>query len=121
VEVLQLGFLNQGTNMTTHPESEIVKVATGNLVEVEFWREALAAAQIPAQVLGADLSAGLGSALPGSVELWVPKEHQSQAIAAIQLAQSQTSAEPSVAHEHPVSDAIPETPPHHLKKMFPKT
>jgi len=53
------------------PDTDVVKFATGTLVEMEALREALADAGVSAQVVGDELATGLGSTLPGSVELWV--------------------------------------------------
>jgi len=55
----------------THDPDDVVRVATGSLTEVEFWREALEKQGIQARVVGDNSSAGFGSALPDSVELWV--------------------------------------------------
>jgi hypothetical protein len=52
---------------------EIVKFATGTLVELEALREALADAGVGANIVGDELATGLGSTLPGSVELWVKR------------------------------------------------
>ena len=53
------------------PDTDVVKFATGTLVEMEALRGALADAGVSAQVVGDELATGLGSTLPGSVELWV--------------------------------------------------
>ncbi len=56
--------------MTTDAD-DIVKVATGTLAEVEAWGVALRSAGIECRVVGGYLTAGLGTAIPGSAELWV--------------------------------------------------
>ena len=63
----------------THNPDDIVRVADGPLVQVEIWQGVLREAGIVSQVVGTDLSAGLGTAIPGSVELWV---HRSDAVRA---------------------------------------
>lgn len=106
--------------MSTHRD-DVVKVASGTLVEVEYWREALEAAGIAAHLVGADLAAGLGSALAGSVELWVRTVDQDRAVAAIRLAESSPEKPRGQPHPHPASEKLPETPAHHLKKMSPNS
>lgn len=73
--------------MTADPE-DVVRVATGSLVAVELYREALAADGIAARVVGDDLSAGIGSALPDAVELWVHRADVAAAEAAIRRAEA---------------------------------
>ena len=58
---------------------EIVKVASGMTVQVEVWHAALADAGIDGRVVGEDLTAGLGTALLGSVELWVRRSDAERA------------------------------------------
>ena len=87
-------------------EHEVVKVASGPLVQIELWQQTLTEAGIKSQVVGTDLSAGLGSLLPASVELWVNVDDEPAAQAAIQL------AERKKGHSHHPSDAphgIPES------------
>lgn len=50
---------------------DVVKAATGTLVEMNELAGRLRDAGIPCRVVGDDLTAGLGTAIPGSVELWV--------------------------------------------------
>ena len=56
--------------MTRHTD-DLVKVAAGALIEVRAWADVLQGAGILYRVVGDDLTAGLGTALPESVELWV--------------------------------------------------
>lgn len=56
--------------MTTH-SGDLVKVAAGALIEVRAWAEVLQAAGIQYRLVGDNPTAGLGAALPESVELWV--------------------------------------------------
>ena len=50
---------------------DVVKVATGTLIEMTSLAELLKDEGIVCRVVGDDLTAGLGSTMPGSVELWV--------------------------------------------------
>jgi hypothetical protein len=61
---------------------EIVKFATGTLVEMEALREALADAGVSSNIVGDELVAGFGSTLTGSVELWVKQADAEKAKAA---------------------------------------
>ena len=56
--------------MTDNPD-DVVKVADGDMVTMELYKQALADAGIQAKVVGEALAAGMGTAIPGSVELWV--------------------------------------------------
>ncbi len=53
---------------------EVVRVAAGDLVRIEVYRQALAEAGIDSRVLGQSLEAGFGSALSGHIELYVKEE-----------------------------------------------
>lgn len=50
---------------------DLVCVSTGPMVEMELLKQDLLDAGIEARVMGEELAIGLGSALPGSVELHV--------------------------------------------------
>lgn len=63
---------------------DIVMVASGTMVQVELWHAALADAGIDAKVVGEDLTAGLGTAIPASVELWVHQGDFDRATAILQ-------------------------------------
>ena len=56
--------------------NDVVKVAVGEMVEMELLKQSLADAGIEARSLGGALDAGLGTAIINSVELWV---HRSDA------------------------------------------
>ena len=56
--------------MTQHSD-DLVMVAAGALIEVRVWADVLQGAGIMYRVVGDDLTTGLGTALPDSVELWV--------------------------------------------------
>lgn len=70
--------------MTTQSEHDVVRVYSGPVVTVELYQQALKDVGIESNVVGLDLAAGLGSALPASVELWVKSEDVDEATAAIQ-------------------------------------
>ena len=62
---------------------DVVRVAVGHPAQVEVWRAILGDAGVNARVVGGHLAGGLGTALPGSVELWVRREDAGAAAAAI--------------------------------------
>lgn len=99
--------------MTNDP-NDIVRIASGTLVEMTALQNELEDAGVPCRVVGDDLTAGLGSTLPGSVELWI---HRSDAVRAEALiAGSEKHAHHSKPKfPHPESDAKPGRPqgPHH--------
>jgi hypothetical protein len=69
--------------MTPNDDEELVKIATGELVEIEMYQRALKEAGIRSKVVGQDLDASFGSALLGSMELWVWESDAEKAAAAI--------------------------------------
>jgi|SRR5579883_998234 len=92
--------------------NDIVRVASGSLSQTQAWRDLLRAAGIESQVVGNNLTAGLGTALPDSVELWV---HRADAAAAeIAIASSgghhhrEPESYPIPPHGHPKSDHKPD-------------
>lgn len=56
--------------MIPHP-NDVVKVASGDLVLIELYRNRLVDEGIEAKALGESLEASFGTAIAGSVELWV--------------------------------------------------
>ena len=78
--------------MTSDP-GEVVKVFSGTMVEAEVYQEVLVAAGIESKVVGEALTASLGSAIPGSVELWVHRADAEKAVAAIKLSDEQRGDE----------------------------
>lgn len=62
-----------------HDPHDVVKVAAGPLVEIELFQAALKESGIESNVVGLDLTAGLGSALPDSLELWVHRSDEEAA------------------------------------------
>lgn len=69
---------------------DVVRVASGSLVEVELWQAALTEAGIESRVVGDDLSAGLGTALPAAIELWVKEEDVPRAEGVIRAGMRET-------------------------------
>ena len=95
--------------MTRNPD-DVVKVGTGSLAEIHAWQEILEGVGIQARVVGELLTAGFGSALPGSVELWV---HEADAEAAEKALHGHKHGHPAKTHPtdsfgHPVSDPKPD-------------
>lgn len=62
-----------------HDTHDIVKAAYGTLVEMSELAEELREAGIECRVVGDDLTAGLGTAIPGSVEVWIKTEDEQRA------------------------------------------
>jgi len=89
--------------MTERPD-DLVQVATGELTAVQVLGNALEDAGIQARVVGGDLTAGLGTALPGSVELWV---HRNDAVAAEKVIAGHRPHTPQ-SYGHPTSDPKPD-------------
>lgn len=71
--------------MSTHDEHDVVKVYSGSMVTTELYQQALRDAGVESKVVGLELTGGLGTAIPGSVELWVKSEDAEKAVAAIKL------------------------------------
>jgi hypothetical protein len=80
-------------------DDDIVRVATGNLVQLEMWQGRLKEAGIESRVVGDDLSSSIGSILPGSVELWVHERDlpRAQEILAEEPDQGEEQEEPAGA------------------------
>jgi hypothetical protein len=78
-------------------DDDIVRVATGNLVQVEMWQVRLKEAGIESRVVGDDLYSSVGSILPGSVELWVHERdlQRAQEILAMEPDEGEEQEEPA--------------------------
>ena len=79
---------------------------------------ALRDAGIECRVVGSHLTAGLGTAIPGSAELWV---HRSDAVSAAEIISGHEVTQPE--HGHPGSDPkpdrtreLPHGGPHHSRR-----
>ena len=73
---------------------DVVKLATGTLTEVRSWGVVLRAAGIGSRVIGDDRTAGLGTAVPGTTELWVHREDAAASEATIARAARCQHGEP---------------------------
>lgn len=97
--------------MTVEPR-DLVKVAVGSLTQVELWHGRLSDAGIVSRVVGDNLTGGLGTALSGSVELWVHGADVKAAEAEISRAATHHHREPEShpvpPHGHPESDQEPD-------------
>jgi hypothetical protein len=80
--------------MTTDSD-DIVRVFAGTLVEVETYQQALSAAGIESKVVGTALTASFGTAIPGSIELWVHRGDAEKAVAAIKLEDERIGKKPA--------------------------
>jgi hypothetical protein len=83
---------------------------------VEVYGAVLAEAGVECRVVGTELAAGFGSALPQSVELWV---HRSDLSRATELIERDSRAKGGNSHDrphqhfpHPTDDPKPPPPPH---------
>jgi hypothetical protein len=108
----------------TANENDIVCVARGSLSQVQVWHDLLRTAGIESRVVGDNLTAGLGTALPGSVELWIHSADAEAVETALVRADDHSRREPEShaipPHGHPASGPKPDrsrghrhgTPPH---------
>ena len=108
----------------TENANDIVCLTSGSLMQVRSWHDLLQIAGIGSRVVGDNLTAGLGTALPGSVELWIRSADVEAAEAAMAGADGHRrrgrETHPTPTHGHPVSDPKPDrslgpqhgSPPH---------
>ena len=104
----------------SHDPDDVVRVAAGPMVQVEIWQGLLREAGIVSQVVGTDLTAGFGTAIPGSVELWVHRSDETRALAGLRDAEEHrggTEREPP-PHGPVASDPAP---PHGYPGKHPHT
>jgi len=98
--------------MTADP-NDLVRVGAGTLIQVQLWHDRLSVAGIESRVVGDNLTAGLGTIIPGSVELWVHRAHAVAAGAAIsgeaRHHRSEPESHPVAPHGHPESDPKPDS------------
>jgi Putative prokaryotic signal transducing protein len=80
-------------------DDDIVRVASGNLVQVEMWQVRLKEAGIESRVVGDDLYASVGSMFPAAVELWVHQHdlQRAQEILAMEPDEGEEQEEPAGA------------------------
>jgi hypothetical protein len=74
--------------MTTEGH-DVVRVASGELVTIELYQQALTEAGIESKVVGDDLGASFGTAIQNSIELWVKQEDVNRAAEAIKRMESE--------------------------------
>src|SRR6266540_2436169 len=93
----------------TNDNNDVVRVAAGEMVRIELYKQALVEAGIEAHVLGESLGASFGTAIPGSVELWVHKSVAARAEGIIQGIDSGHGKRTGGknAFPHPASDPHP--------------
>lgn len=75
--------------MATETQNDVVKVYSGSLVTAELYQQALKEDGIESTVVGLELSASFGSAVPNSVELMVKSEDTEKALATIKQFESE--------------------------------
>ncbi len=93
--------------MTRDPH-DIVKVASGEIVQIQLYQQVVSEAGIESKVVGLALEASFGSALSNSIELWVHQMDAEKAIAAIRLYEDErVQKEEHHKHPHPKNDAKP--------------
>jgi hypothetical protein len=97
--------------MKENPD-DVVKVASADMVTIELHKQLLTQAGIDARVVGKALGSSFGSAIPGSVELWVHRSDAKRAEALIAEDESKIVKESKVHQEHehfphPTSDPLP--------------
>jgi len=91
---------------------EVVRIAAGPLVNVELWQATLNDAGIESRVVGTELTAGLGTAMPDSIELWVHKGDAEKALAALRYAEDHKDDRDKMEHDRPQSEKRPNQVPH---------
>jgi hypothetical protein len=100
------------TDQFAKKSDDLVNVAVGSLAQVRLWGDVVRAAGIEPRVVGDELTAGLGTAVPGSVELWVRREDAAASEAAIARANGlhprESESHPPTPRRHPVSDLKPD-------------
>src|SRR2546421_11937545 len=76
-----------------HEQNEdVVKVYSGSVVSAELYQQALKEAGIDSKVVGLDLAASFGTAIPDSVELWAKSEDAEKARDAIKAFEADKGA-----------------------------
>ena len=93
----------------THDPDDVVKVYSGPLELVEVFQGSLREAGIASNVVGTELAASFGSALPGSTELWIHRAASARAEAIIH-GESKRDREPP-QFPHPTDSPKPGQPP----------
>jgi hypothetical protein len=88
--------------------NDVVRVAAGDMVVIELYKQAIVDEGIDARVVGEALEASFGTAIPRSVELWVHQSDAPRARAVIrQMEEERGEVVSEREHEpfpHPTSD-----------------
>ncbi|MBA4188736.1 MAG: hypothetical protein C0467_12120 [Planctomycetaceae bacterium] len=92
--------------------NDVVRVYSGPLSEVEAYQQVLRETGIESKVVGTELSASFGSALSGSIELWIHNSDMDKAVAAIKLFEAEKGKKEQQGHEHPANAGKAHTMPH---------
>ncbi len=94
--------------MSQEPD-DIVRVAAGEMVAMEMYQQALIEEGIEARVVGESLGASFGTAISGSVEVWVSRSHELRAQAILRKLEHRKDEPASEPHSfpHPTSDPHP--------------
>jgi hypothetical protein len=99
----------------SHEHEDVVKAATGSLVEMNLLKDELEEAGVFVRLVGDDLATGLGSALSGSVELWVRAADAGKVTAILERDAKLAQLDVPRKFPHPQSDPKPDRSqgPHH--------
>jgi hypothetical protein len=95
--------------MTDDP-NDVVKVAAGSFVALEMYQRELTEVGIPSKVVGLNLEASFGTAIPDSIELWVHRSDAERAAAVIERVEKERGhqvPEEREPHPRPTSDPRP--------------
>lgn len=90
----------------THPETELKRVATGTYAEVQGFEGILLDAGIESRVVGDNLDSGIGTALTGSVELWVRDADFDRAVITLRLQELGKGTAEHYAYSPPESTKV---------------
>ena len=91
----------------TDNQDQVIRVSTGSLIEMNIQSEVLKNAGITSRIVGDDLTAGLGSVRPGTVELWVLNADAKRAEAVLEADRQHVEEKDPQKFQKPVSDAKP--------------
>lgn len=72
----------------------LVCLTSGALIQVQILHDVLRSAGIESRIVGDDLTAGLGTALPDSIELWIHTADAAKAEAAMAGSSGHQQGEP---------------------------
>lgn len=78
----------------THDPDDVVTVAAGEAVVMELYRQRLADEGIEAKTLGDRLGASFGTAIPGSIELWVHRADADRAADVLRVMEAERGLVP---------------------------